>query len=282
MTYNEKLHASVIDAQSTLCVGLDPNLSLLPKDVKQGDGSPADRVELFLKRVIDVTIDHCSAYKPNLGFFEALGPSGWDCFQEILDYIPDNKVIVADAKRGDISSTAEHYAKAFFEYFDVDAVTLNPLMGFETLDPFIKDPSKGIYVLALTSNPGAEDLLLRKISGGQTIATYLAERLSVVQDNTDTAVGMVVGATKAADLQPVISKLPESPLLIPGIGAQGGSIAKLAKAIASHKGIPLVNSSRSIIYAGNDKENWEQAVAKSASEMKESLRSITEKYVRST
>lgn len=175
MTFTKFLEQAVKIANSTLCVGLDPNLDLLPEAVKSKDKSPTQQVENFLKTVIDVTADHCAAYKPNLGFFEALGADGWDTFAEILDYIPKNKIVIADAKRGDISSTAEHYAKAFFEQFNVDAITLNPLMGFETLDPFLKDSEKGIYVLTLTSNPGANEILLQKLSGGDTVSAFISK-----------------------------------------------------------------------------------------------------------
>src|SRR5699024_4055946 len=144
MTFTKKLKSAVQKSGSTLCVGLDPNLDLIPGVIKQQNEEPVQQVTDFLKRVIDATQDHCAAYKPNQGFFEALGADGWQSFQDILDYIPGDKIISADAKRGDNSSTAEHYAKAFFKKIEVDAVTLNPLMGFETLNPFLNDSSKGV------------------------------------------------------------------------------------------------------------------------------------------
>ncbi len=279
MTFREKLKTAIQTSNSTLCVGLDPNLDQLPDDPKWTGDPPARKVELFLKAVIDATSDSCAAYKPNLGFFEALGPDGWDVFEEILDYIPSNKIIIADAKRGDISSTAEHYAKAFFEQFDIDAITLNPLMGFETLDPFLAHASKGVYVLTLTSNPGAKDILLQKLSDEQTISSYISKQLSKKQTTSDTSIGMVVGATKAQDLGPVITPFREAPLLIPGIGKQGGSITELKDALDQHQGPPLINSSRSIIYAGADPANWKKSVARAAENLKKRLVPITEQYV---
>lgn len=279
MTFTKKLQSAIKSSQAILCVGLDPNLELLPDVVKKKSKSPAQQVELFLKKVIDVTSAYCAAYKPNLGFFEALGADGWDTFEAILNYIPNDKIIIADAKRGDISSTADHYAKAFFKLLDVDAVTLNPLMGFETLNPFLHDSSKAIYVLTLTSNPGAKDILLRELSGGESVSSYISRRLNKKQQQTNSTIGMVVGATKAEEMDPVISNFPESPLLIPGVGKQGGSVDALANALIDHRGIPLVNSSRSIIYAGNDSTEWEQAVAKSADSLKNKLSPITERYV---
>lgn len=279
MNFTEKLKKSIKTNQSTVCVGLDPNLDLLPEQIKNQDLASPQKVELFLKKVIDVTGEHCAAYKPNLGFFEALGPDGMDTFQAILDYIPNDKIVIADAKRGDISSTAEHYAKAFFQQFDVDSITLNPLMGFETLEPFLNDASKGIYVLTLTSNPGASDILQQELSSGKSVSTHIAKNLNDLQKQSTTSIGMVVGATQAEDLNPVISQFSESPLLIPGVGKQGGSVVELAQSLEGHTGIPLVNSSRSIIYAGSDSKNWEEAVAQSAKNLKKRLTPITERYV---
>jgi orotidine-5'-phosphate decarboxylase len=279
MTFKEKLKSAVQAAESTLCVGLDPNLDLMPAPITSTEQSDPQKVERFLKKVIDVTAEHCAAYKPNLGFFEALGADGWDTFEAILGYIPASKIIIADAKRGDISSTAEHYARAFFEQFDVDAVTLNPLMGFETLNPFLNNASKGIYVLTLTSNPGAKDILLKELSDGKTISKYISGELHTKQQSSKTSIGMVVGATKAKKLEPVIKEFPESPLLIPGVGKQGGSISALNKSLEQHTGTPLINSSRSIIYAGKDAEKWDQYVAKAAKNLNTKLAPITEGYV---
>lgn len=279
MTFNEKLKSAVQTAGSTLCVGLDPNLDLMPNPITSTDQSNPQKVEQFLKQVIDVTSEHCAAYKPNLGFFEALGVDGWNVFKATLDYIPDNKIVIADAKRGDISSTAEHYAKAFFEQFDVDAVTLNPLMGFETLNPFLKNSQKCVYVLTLTSNPGARDILLQKLTNGDPISAFISKELHEKQQYHDTAIGMVVGATKTSSLKPVINPFKHAPLLIPGIGKQGGSIRELDKVLSNHEGIPLVNSSRSIIYAGSATKDWTQRVADSAMNFKKRLAPITNRYV---
>lgn len=279
MDFTKKLKKAIQTSGSTACVGLDPNLELLPDTIKNDGGTPPEKVENFLKKVIEATAEHCAAYKPNLGFFEALGPDGWDVFQEIIEYIPKDKIVIADAKRGDISSTAEHYAKAFFEQPDVDAVTLNPLMGFETLDPFLTHPEKCVYILTLTSNPGAKDILLQKLSSGNTVSAKISKQLKKKQQQSNTSIGMVVGATKTADLEPVISHFSNAPLLIPGVGKQGGSITDLADVLKHHEGIPLINSSRSIIYAGSQSVDWEQSVAEAAKILKNNLSPITERYV---
>lgn len=279
MTFLQKLEEAVRQSDSTLCVGLDPNLKRIPTPLKKEYPDPDKQVYHFLKQVIDNTSDHCAAYKPNLGFFEALGATGLQVFNEVIEHIPDDKVIIADAKRGDISSTAEHYAEAYFNQFDVDAVTLNPLMGFETLDPFLNHPEKAVFVLTLTSNPGAEDFLKKTFGVHDSMAAYIAEVLAGYDKKHATHIGMVVGATQAKILQPVIGNHPNGALLIPGIGAQGGSINELATALEQHSGIPLVSSSRSILYAGQNSSNWKKAVGKKASEFKNALQPLTQRYV---
>jgi orotidine-5'-phosphate decarboxylase len=279
MTFSKKLKKSVVSTNSTLCVGLDPNLSLLPKSVKVNYVEPEDQVIAFCKSVIDHTQDFCAAFKPNLAFFEALGATAFDVFKEVVHYIPKDKIVIADAKRGDISTTAEHYKKSFFDQFHVDAVTLNPLMGFETLDAFSYDEKKAIYVLALTSNPGADDFLKRPFEGFEMMAQFIANELKARSNSSDAHLGMVIGATQAELSKSVTDLYKTSSLLIPGIGAQGGSIEELAKALSDHEGIPLINSSRGIIYAGSEHENWVEHVAHKAKTMKENLNTITERYV---
>ena len=279
MTYLEKLETAVKKSQSTLCVGLDPNLNLIPDVTREKIGSTSELVYEFCSSVIDATHDHCAAYKPNLAFFEALGKKGLKVLNEVIDYIPEDKIIIADAKRGDISSTAEHYKKAFFDTFKVDAITLNPLMGFETLDAFSDDETKGIYVLALTSNPGAADFLKKPFDGFDMMAEYIASSLFERSVNTEAHLGMVVGATQSAEARSVIEYHSKASLLIPGVGAQGGSIEDLANTLAGHEGIPLINSSRGIIYAGSDQKDWKEHVSIAAKTLKEDLQIITQNYV---
>lgn len=279
MTYLEKLHQAVVASQSTLCVGLDPNLELLPEAVKAKFETLEEQVAFFCKMVIDYTKDFCAAYKPNLAFFEALGPAGLAVFQDVVNHIPDDRIIIADAKRGDISSTAEHYKKAFFDQFNVDAITLSPLMGFETIDAFSNDEAKGVYVLTLTSNPGATDFLKKPFEGFDMMAQFIANQLFERSVQVESHLGMVIGATQAEEATSVIKHHSNGSLLIPGIGAQGGSIDDLAEALQEHEGIPLINSSRGIIYAGSSNENWVEHVAQKAKSTKESLIKITEQYV---
>lgn len=279
MTYLEKLQQVVNSSQSTLCVGLDPNLNLLPEAVKAKFDTPEEQVVFFCKMIIDYTNESAAAFKPNLAFFEALGVHGLAVFQEVINHIPKDRIIIADAKRGDISSTSEHYKKAFFDGFDVDAITLNPLMGFETFDAFANDETKAIYALTLTSNPGASDFLKKPFAGFESMAEFIAHELFERSVKVETHLGMVIGATQAEEAKAVIQHHSNSSLLIPGIGAQGGSVDELARALEDHDGIPLINSSRGIIYAGSDKDDWIEHVARSAKDMKERISKITEKYV---
>lgn len=279
MNFSKRLNEAVRKSDSCLCVGLDPDLGRIPQSIIEEYDTRPEQVIAFLQRVINRTADHCAAYKPNLGFFEALGGPGLEVFQEVINYIPDGKIIIADVKRGDISSTAEHYAKAYFETFDVDAITINPMMGFESLQPFLDYPGKGVFTLTLTSNPGARDFLMKPFEGYNTMAAYIAHNLAKMQQNHDTRLGMVIGATNTGNLSQVLRQHPNGNLLIPGIGAQGGSITGLAKVLSVHKGIPLINSSRSILYAGEGTDEWEEAIFNQARILKQALTSITSKYV---
>lgn len=274
MKFTQKLLNAVNEVDSPLCVGLDPNLERLPETINTANSTPEEQVLHFLKQIIEITTPHCAAYKPNLAFFEALGAGGLEIFQAVINIIPDDKIIIADAKRGDISTTAEHYARAFFEQFDVDAITLNPLMGFETLKPFLRNEEKAVFVLTLTSNPGASDFLMKPFGGSNTMAEYIAKSLKTINEEFASHAGMVVGATKAKEVGTVIRHHPKAALLIPGMGAQGGAISEVKILLKNHEGVPLFNSSRSILYAGEGKNDWKKKVEKKAKESKQELNSI--------
>ena len=279
MTYLEKLQKAIQSSNSTLCVGLDPDLNRIPDELKSRISDPVEQVIYFCKTVIDQTHESCAAYKPNLAFFEALGPQGFSALAEVIRHIPSDRIVVADAKRGDISNTALHYKKAFFDSLEADAITLSPLMGFETLDAFADDETKGIYALTLTSNPGSQDFLKKPFEGFDMMAQYIANGLFERSIKAETHLGMVIGATQTEEAAAVLKYHSQGSLLIPGVGAQGGSIEELAELLAAHEGIPLINSSRGIIYAGADKSDWQEHVATAASELKSSLSLITAQHV---
>lgn len=281
MAYLDKLIRASTETKSLLCVGLDPNPDLIPESLKKTYPEPEQYVEQFCREVIDATLETCCAYKPNLAFFEALGSNGLSVFQRVLDHIPNEKIVISDAKRGDIGSTATQYKRAFFEQFDTDALTLNPMMGFDTLDPFLDSAEKAVYCLTLTSNPGSFDLLLRRFEGRLSLAEYIADQLQRKMKDSSTHIGMVVGATHDNDtvIRQVLNAYPDASLLIPGIGSQGGRVDLLAEQLKGHRGIPLVSSSRSIIYAGTDQKDWKTPIFEKAEETRKSLQIITERYV---
>lgn len=232
--------------ESFLCVGLDTDLQKIPKHLLDLD----DPIFEFNKQIIDATHDLCVAYKPNIAFYECLGEKGWESLRKTIDYIPDNLFTIADAKRGDIGNTSKMYAKTFFENFNFDAVTVAPYMGYDSVVPFLKFKDKWAIVLALTSNPGGLDFQMTSDKYGTTLYQKVLEKSQSYGDN----VMFVVGATRAELLQDVRKIAPNHFLLVPGIGAQGGSLSEVAKyGMNKHCGL-LVNSSRAIIYADHSKD----------------------------
>ncbi|NBC25847.1 MAG: orotidine-5'-phosphate decarboxylase [Bacteroidetes bacterium] len=279
MIFTKKLQRAVNSSNSILSVGLDPDPVIIPRPLKQQFSDTHDQVFEFCRRVIEATKTDVVAYKPNLAFFEALGVGGWRVLEALMDTIPAAKITIADAKRGDIGSTSEMYKRTFFDQLQADAVTLNPLMGLDTLDPYLQDETKAVFVLAMTSNKGAADFLRTPVMGRRSLGEYIAELLQKKQTSSQTHIGMVVGATQTDIAGQILRVNGNSHLLIPGIGAQGGRVEDLQGVLSGHDGIPIVNSSRSIIYAGGDEENWEELVQKKAAETCQSLHSIAKHYI---
>lgn len=238
------------EKQSYLCIGLDTDIEKIPVHLQ----SHPDAVFEFNKQIIDATKDLCVAYKINTAFYEAQGVKGWEALEKTTNYIPSSHFKIADAKRGDIGNTSYQYAKAFFETIPFDAVTVAPYMGSDSIKPFLEYKNKWTIVLGLTSNAGANDFELQKIVPEET---YLYEKVIFEVSrwgNIDNLM-FVVGATKAADISSIRKLIPDHFLLIPGVGAQGGSLADVSKyGLNADCGL-LVNASRAIIYAGN-KENF--------------------------
>lgn len=262
MKFSQKLRESIQRSQSLLCVGLDPDPGMIP--IIESPAGPttneeANRVFQFCKTIIEETSPKVAAFKINTAFFEALGASGWAILQELSTAVPKDSILILDAKRGDIGNTSAKYAEALLNQVGCDAVTLNPLMGLETFKPFSVTEETGIYALALTSNPGASQYLMRTLNDGKTLGEAIAGDLKMYSEEPDckATIGMVVGATQPASAQKVLQAFPSAPLLIPGIGAQGGDPTEWASLLATHEGLPLFNSSRGIMYAGNhDPEHW--------------------------
>jgi orotidine-5'-phosphate decarboxylase len=248
------LIAQIKKKESFLCVGLDTDINKIPKHLLDME----DPIFEFNKAIIDATKNFAVAYKPNLAFYEAHGVKGWQSLQKTLEYIPNDIFTIADAKRGDIGNTSGLYARAFFEEMSFDSVTVAPYMGNDSVTPFYKYEDKWVILLALTSNPGAMDFQFERIDSQQH---YLFEKVlekSKEWGNEDNMM-YVVGATQANMLEKIRNIVPNSFLLIPGVGAQGGSLEDVCKYGMTEDCALLVNSSRGVIYAGEGVDFAEKA-----------------------
>ena len=256
MTRSELIH-QIFAKESFLCVGLDPVMEKIPAQVLEFE----DPIFEFNKRIIDATSEYAVAYKPNTAFYEALGVKGWESLEKTIKYIPKECFIIADAKRGDIGNTSTAYAKTFFETLPCDAVTVAPYMGKDSVQPFLKFDGKWAIVLGLTSNEGANDFQYLANQNGQPL---YAKVISTVMDwGTSENLMFVVGATRTEQLADIRRIAPEHFLLVPGVGAQGGSLDEVFSAGANKDCGLLVNASRSIIYAGTGTD-FEVAAKKEA------------------
>lgn len=241
--------------QSFLCVGLDVDQDYFP--VKFND-SP-DNIFNFSKSIIDTTAKYCVAYKINIAFFEAYGIEGWNSLEKVMDYLNNyypEIFTIADAKRADIGNTSKRYAKAYFDHFDFDSITVAPYMGADSVEPFLTYKDKHTILLTLTSNKGAADFQL--LHSGNDMLYERVIKTSLAWQNSNQLM-FVVGATKAEALITIRKLIPEHFLLIPGIGAQGGSLEEVAKNGLNHQCGLLVNSSRAIIYASKEMDYAEKA-----------------------
>ncbi len=245
MTRTE-LVATIRRKKSLLCVGLDTEEHLVPEHF-QGESHP---VRAFNEAIVEVTHDLAVAYKLNLAFYEALGDQGWLDLEATIAFIRSKGdcFIIADAKRGDIGNTARKYAEAFFDRLDVDAVTLAPYMGRDSISPFMGRPGKWGIVLGVTSNAGAEDLQFLRVDGGKRLFEVVMERCS--EWGTPNELMFVVGATRPETLAEARKAAPDHFFLVPGVGAQGGDLNAVLDAGWTTDGGLLINSSRGILYAG--------------------------------
>lgn len=248
MIFREKLNFVTRPNGVGLCIGLDPDPDRLPS----GFPPDPDGISEFIREVISASAPYASAYKVNTAFYEAWGSEGWALLESIARALPEAAMRIADAKRGDIGNTARRYAQAFFERMPFDAVTLNPYLGGDALIPFLENPPKGAYLLVLTTNPGSKDLQYFS-DGKDTLYQRILSKIPSWSQHGN--LGAVVGATHADELYDIRRRFPTTPLLIPGIGAQGGDAEAIART-AGGKGLGplLVNVSRSILYPDNDLE----------------------------
>jgi orotidine-5'-phosphate decarboxylase len=265
----EALKKQILAKKSFLCVGLDVDLEKVPEHIKAME----DPLYEFSKAIIDSTAAYAVAYKPNIAFFETYGPEGMASLKRVMGYL-NNKhpeiFTIADAKRGDIGNTATRYAKAYFKTYNFDSITVAPYMGKDSVEPFLSFDEKYAILLALTSNGGSSDFQTQVV-GGQMLYEKVIQT-SIEWEGSERLM-YVVGATKANALRKIRELIPNSFLLIPGVGAQGGSLTEVAEnGLSSDVGI-LVNSSRGIIYASTD-ENFAREAKKAARELQSQMESI--------
>ena len=260
--------------RSFLCVGLDTDLKKIPEHLLKEE----DPIFAFNKAIIDATADYCVSYKPNLAFYEAFGVNGLISFEKTIKYLKENypnHFIVADAKRGDIGNTSAMYARTFFEEYDVDSLTVAPYMGEDSVTPFLGYQDKWVILLALTSNKGSHDFQLTEDVNGER----LFEKVLRTSQNWGNADNMmyVVGATQGRMFEDIRKIVPNHFLLVPGVGAQGGSLEEVCKYGMNKDCGLLVNSSRGIIYASKGEDFAEQA-AKNAKELQQQMDKELEKF----
>ena len=255
MTFTQKLREVQLQQNSLLCIGLDVDLEKIPEHLKLSTNPILE----FNRQIIEATHDLVCAYKLNLAFYEAMGERGLTTLRETLRLIPKSVLTIGDGKRGDIGNTAERYAKMLFDDFGFDSVTVNPYMGYDSVEPFLKNPEKGVFLLSLTSNPGSKDFQRLKINGKPLYEKVVR---TAKKWNTNKNIGLVVGATHPRELKAIRKIVSEMPLLIPGIGKQGGDLKSAVRDGCDKNGqLAIINASRSILYASSRKDFAEAARA---------------------
>lgn len=262
--------------QSYLCIGLDTDVAKIPKHLL----SSADPVFEFNKQIIDATSSFCVSYKLNLAFYECLGPKGLESLEKTVKYIPGNLFTIADAKRGDIGNTSMMYAKTFFGYYGFDAVTVAPYMGSDSVKPFLESKNKWTILLALTSNEGANDFQKSEIKNPKSgIGTLFADVLTASQEwGTNDNLMYVIGATRSELFLEVRKIVPEHFLLVPGVGAQGGSLKEVSRNGMNKECGLLVNSSRQIIYASSG-ENFAKKAGEEAMNLQMEMKKLLNEFL---
>ena len=274
MNFVEKLLQASRTQNSLLCVGLDPEPSRFPPRFR---GEDKEILTLhFCKAMIEATAPYACAYKPNIAFFELLGPNGMHVLQEVIRAIPANLPVILDAKRGDIGNTARAYAETLFDIYQCDAVTVSPYLGHDSLTPFLNYKDKGIFVLCRTSNPGARDLqdLRVQTSEGNERPLYEVVAQRVQSWNEAGNCGLVVGATYPQELRDIRTLCPDMPILVPGIGTQGGDLeASVRAGVDAHGERVLISVSRSILYASSEGD-YATAAATQARTLRDQINAV--------
>jgi orotidine-5'-phosphate decarboxylase len=270
VTFVEKLRASVATRSTLLCIGLDPELARLPDHLPR----TVEGVAQFNREIIAATSDLVSAYKPNLAFYEALGPDGLRVLANTIREISQDIVVIGDAKRGDVGNTARAYASALFDWYGFDAVTVSPYLGGDAIEPFLAYSDRGVFVLCRTSNPGAGEIQSLNVPhDGQMRPLYEVVALRARTWNARGNIGLVVGATAPSELTRVRELAPDLPILIPGIGAQAGDVASAVRAHREDAPV-VISASRSILYASSGPD-FAEAARQAALALHDALQSAT-------
>jgi orotidine-5'-phosphate decarboxylase len=268
---SSQLFENIRKKESYLCVGLDTDLEKIPTHLR----ALPDPVFEFNKQIIDATYLYAVAYKPNIAFYEALGPKGWESLQKTLDYIPKDIFTIADAKRGDIGNTSSLYARAFFGHMNFDSITVAPYMGEDSVKPFLQFNDKWVILLAHTSNPGSSDFQLIESKNGRKL--YEEVILRSQEWGSPDQLMYVVGATQTEKIEGIRKLAPEYFFLVPGYGAQGGDLELVSKLGMNKKCGLLVNSARSIIYASSAK-NFAEAAGAEAAKIQGEMKRYLDRY----
>ena len=271
-SFAERLSARQADTASLVCIGLDPDLQRLPPHLTR-EKNAARAVIAFNRAIIEATADTAAAYKLNLAFFETLGAESWSVMQATLDAIPEAVPVIADGKRGDIGNSARLYAHTCFDLLNFDACTVSGYMGKDSVAPFLDHPGRGVFLLARTSNPGGSDFQKIEYQGRPFYEHVVRTALAWEEPGNNRAkgsLGFVAGASDIEALRRIRALAPDSPLLIPGVGAQGGNSNDVLKAILEGSGPVLVNSSRAILYASAGRD-FDRAARQAADTLRMSL-----------
>ena len=271
----QQLFEQIQKKQSFLCVGLDSDIKKIPEYLLDDD----DPLYIFNKAIVDATAPYCVAYKPNMAFYESAGVKGWLAFEKTVAYIRQRHpqhFIIADAKRGDIGNTSEMYARSFFDEIKLDAVTVAPYMGADSVKPFLIYPEKWVILLALTSNKGSSDFQMTTDGQGERLFEKV---LRISQEwASDEQMMYVVGATQGKLFEDVRKIVPDHFLLVPGVGAQGGSLEEVCRYGMNRQCGLLVNSSRGVIYASHD-EDYASAAGEEAHKLQLEMKEMLSKYL---
>lgn len=269
ISFQERLRAAARANDSWLCVGLDPDPARVPAELAGRE--PAEWLPLFLQGIVDATRDLVCCFKPNIAFFEAFGVPGQIALRQVLRGIPRDIPVLVDAKRGDIGSTAEAYARALFDELGADAVTVSPYLGGDALAPFFAYPDRGVFVLCKTSNPGSGELQNLTLADGDPLYVHVARR-ALTWDQHGT-LGLVVGATYPSEVEAVRQAAPSVPFLVPGVGAQAGDLERAVQAGLDERGEgTIVNASRTITYASSGSD-WQSAARAEAERLRSAINS---------